>query len=350
MSTFLNSIFGNKRVPLIVIIDNYSLMKRILIYTVPIVLICFIGCIFLSNNTQEAVESKTPYVLAMTKSVEIPSKVVFAGEEVSLDRYDMNERYDREINSFTYLHSTTLLLIKKANRYFPIIEPILKENGIPDDFKYLAVIESSLNHRAVSPVGAAGLWQFMPKTAPGYGLEVSSEVDERYSVEKSTQAACRYLKEAYRKYGNWADVALSYNGGQGRISGELKKQQADDSLDLWLVEETVRYYYRMLAIKQIFENPSKYGFILNEKDLYKPIEFTKVEVTQSIPDLATFAKEKGITYAQLKDFNSWLRDRKLTISPKSKNSYTLLIPTQESMYYKTGEKVKVHNKAWIAED
>ena len=335
---------------MIVIIDKYSLMKKILIYTVPVVLTCLIGCVFLSNNSSEAVESKAPYVLAMTKSVEVPSEVVFAGEKVPLERYDMKERYDREINRFTYLHSTTLLLIKKANRYFPIIEPILKENGIPDDFKYLAVIESSLNHRASSSAGAVGLWQFMPKTAPNYGLEVSSEVDERYSIEKSTQAACRYLKEAYSKYGSWSDVALSYNGGQGRISGELEKQQADESLDLWLVEETARYYYRMLAVKQIFENPSKYGFILTAKDLYKPIEFTEIEVTQSIPDLATFAKEKGITYAQLKDFNSWLRDRKLTISAKSKSSYTLLIPTQESMYYKKGEKVKVHNSAWIAED
>lgn len=325
-------------------------MKRILIYTVPIVFICLFACVFLSNNSQEAVESKTPYVLAMTKSVEIPSKVTFAGEEIALDRYDMHERYDREINSFTYLHSTTLLLIKKANRYFPVIEPILKENGIPDDFKYLAVIESSLNHRAISPAGAAGLWQFMPKTAPSYGLEVSSEVDERYSIEKSTQAACRYLKEAHNKYGSWSSVALSYNAGQGRISGELEKQQAEDSLDLWLVEETTRYYYRMLAIKQIFENVPKYGFILTAKELYKPIEFTRVEVKQSIPDLAAFAKEKGLTYAQLKDFNSWLRDRKLTISPKSQSSYTLLIPTMESLYYKKGEKVKVHNKAWIAED
>ncbi|MDR3059201.1 MAG: lytic transglycosylase domain-containing protein, partial [Prevotella sp.] len=198
--------------------------------------------------------------------------------------------------------------------------------------------------------GAAGLWQFMPKTAPNYGLEVSSEVDERYSIEKSTVAACKYFREAYNKYGSWASVALSYNAGQGRISGELDKQQAEDSLDLWLVSETTRYYFRMLAIKQIFENPAKFGFIFTEKDLYKPIEFTKVEVTQSIPDLASFAKEKGLTYAQLKDFNSWLRDRKLTISAKSQSSYTLLIPTQESLYYKKGGKIKVHNRAWISRD
>lgn len=325
-------------------------MKKIIMYFIPIVCTCAIAIMLLSNNSQEEIESKNPYVLSMTKSVEVPHKVEFAGEELVLDRYDLHERYDREINSFTYLHSTTLLLIKKANRYFPIIEPILKENGIPEDFKYLAVIESSLDHRAVSPAGAAGLWQFMPKTGPGYGLEVSAEVDERYSVEKSTEAACKYLKQAYAKYGSWASVALSYNAGQGRISGELEKQQAEDSLDLWLVSETTRYYFRMLAIKRLFENPAKYGFILTEKDLYKPIEFTKEEVTQSIPDLATFAKDKGITYAQLKDFNSWLRDRKLTISAKSRSSYTILIPTQQSLYYKKGERVKVHDRAWISHD
>lgn len=325
-------------------------MKKIIMYFIPIVCTCTIAIMLLSNNSQEEIESKTPYVLSMTKSVEVPHKVEFAGEELVLDRYDLHERYDREINSFTYLHSTTLLLIKKANRYFPIIEPILKEDGVPEDFKYLAVIESSLDHRAVSPAGAAGLWQFMPKTGPGYGLEVSAEVDERYSVEKSTEAACKYLKQAYAKYGSWASVALSYNAGQGRISGELEKQQAEDSLDLWLVSETTRYYFRMLAIKRLFENPAKYGFILTEKDLYKPIEFIKEEVTQSIPDLATFAKDKGITYAQLKDFNSWLRDRKLTISAKSRSSYTILIPTQQSLYYKKGERVKVHDRAWISHD
>lgn len=316
----------------------------------PIVTICALAIVFLSNNSQEEIVSKSPYVLSMTKSIEVPDKVIFAGEEVMLDRYDLHERFDREINGFTYLHSTTMLLIKKANRFFPIIEPILKENGVPDDFKYLAVIESNLDQRAVSPAGAVGLWQFMKTTAPSYGLEISSEVDERYSVEKATVAACKYLKEAYAKLGSWASVALAYNGGQARISRELEKQQADSGLDLWLVNETTRYYFRMLAIKEIFEKPQKYGFVLTERDLYKPIEFTKVEVTQSISDLATFAKENGISYAQLKDFNTWLRDRKLTISAKSKSSYTILIPTKESLYYKKGEKVKVHNSQWIYRD
>lgn len=325
-------------------------MKKTLLFIIPAVFVCLLGVVLLSNNSQVEVETKSPLVLAMTRSIDVPQSVEFAGEKLTLDRYDLHERYDREINSFTYLHSSTLLLIKKANRYFPIIEPILKENGIPEDFKYLAVIESNLDHRIMSPAKAVGLWQFMPKTAPSYGLEVSSEVDERYSIEKSTQAACRYFRQAYNKYGSWASVALSYNAGQGRISGELDKQLADDSLDLWLVEETSRYYFRMLAIKQVFENPYKFGFVLTENQLYKPIEFKKVEVTQSIPDLATFAKEQGITYAQLKDFNSWLRDRKLTITPKSQSSYTILIPLQESLYYKKGEKIKVYNKAWVTND
>lgn len=325
-------------------------MKKILIYSSVVVCIAIGTFLLLSNNTPQVVEQKSPYVLSMTKSIEIPGKVDFAGEEIKLDRYDLHERFDREINGFPYLHSSTMLLIKKANRYFPIIEPILKENGVPDDFKYLAVIESNLDQRALSPAGAAGFWQFMKNTAPSYGLEISSEVDERYSIEKATVAACKFLKEAYRKYGSWSSVALSYNGGQGRISGELDKQLVEDGLDLWLVNETSRYYFRMLAIKQVFENPYKYGFVLTEKDLYKPIEFTKVQVTQSIPDLAAFAKDNGITYAQLKDFNTWLRDRKLTISARSQSSYTILIPTQESLYYRAGDNVKVHNKAWIHRD
>lgn len=324
--------------------------KNSIFFILVIVAVCVAAMLFLSNQSKDVIESKTPHVLSMTKSIEVPHKVEFAGEELVLDRYDLHERYDREINGFTYLHSTTLLLIKKANRYFPVIEPILKENGIPEDFKYLAVIESSLNHRATSPAGAVGLWQFMPKTAPSYGLEVSSEVDERYSIEKSTLAACKYLKQAYNKYGSWSSVALSYNAGQGRISGELDKQQAEDGLDLWLVDETTRYYFRMLAIKQIFESPAKYGFVLTEKDLYKPIDFKRVEVNQSISDLATFAKDNGITYAQLKDFNTWLRDRKLTISPKSQSSYTILIPTEESLFYKKGDRIRVHNKIWISQE
>jgi len=324
-------------------------MKKYIIISASAVLVCFLGFFFLSNSELKLEESKNPKVLSMTASVEVPEEVTFAGEKTKLDRYDLHERFDREINSFTYFHSTTMLLIKRANRIFPIIVPILKQYDIPEDMKYLAVIESSLDARAVSPAKASGLWQFMPATGTQFGLEVSTEVDERFHIEKSTIAACKYLRSAYNKYGSWASVALSYNGGMGRVSGELDKQQANDGLDLWLVEETARYYFRMLAIKQIFEEPYKYGFVLKADQLYKPMEFKQVSVTESIPDLASFAISNGITYAQLKDFNSWLRDRKLTISARNPKSYTLLIPTQESLYYKKGEKIKVYDHRWITE-
>ncbi len=306
-------------------------MKRDIIYIISaIVAISMITIMSLSNNDTEKVDQQRPQVLSMTASVDIPDEMTFAGEKIVFDRYDFRERMDRELNSFTYFHSTTLLLFKRANRIFPIIEPILKQQGVPDDIKYIAVIESSLDPRAVSPARAAGLWQFMANTAPGYGLEVSSEVDERYHIEKSTVAAVRYLKEAYRKYGSWSAAALSYNGGQGRITGELGKQQTNNALDLWLVEETTRYYYRMLAIKTVFENPSQFGFVLHGDQLHKPMEFKEVKVSSSIPSLVAFAKQHGITYAQLKDFNSWLRDTKLT--NRSGKTYTILIPTKESLY------------------
>lgn len=285
-----------------------------------------------------------PRAYAPTFSVSVPDYVVFAGERVDLTRYDKHERYDREINGFTYLHSTTMLLIKRANRYFPIIEPILKEKGVPDDLKYLCVIESSLDQRAVSSAGAAGLWQFMKGTGPQYGLEIYSEVDERYSTQKSTEAACAYLLEAYAKYGSWSGAALSYNAGQRRISDQLTKQQAEEALDLLLVEETSRYYYRMLAIKQIMENPAHYGFYITADQLYQPFEYKKVKVTKTIDDLTEFAKQHGITYAQLKDLNPWLRENKLTVKS---NTYEILIPTKDFLYYKKGEKIRVHNPAWV---
>ncbi len=325
------------------------MMKKYIILVASVVSVCSLGVFLLSTSEASLEASKNPKVLSMTTSVEIPDEVTLASEKLTLDRYDLRERFDREINSFAYLHATTLLLIKRANRIFPIIDPILKANGIPEDFRYLAVIESSLDPRAISSAKASGLWQLMPATATQFGLEVTSEVDERFSIEKSTEAACKYLNSAYRKYGSWSSVAMSYNAGMGRISDELDKQQASNSVDLWLVEETSRYYFRMLAIKCIFDDPYKYGFVISANQLYKPINFKTVEISESIPDLASFAKNNGITYAQLKDFNSWLRDRQLTITAKRPNRYTILIPDNESLYYKKGEKVKVYNDKWIAE-
>lgn len=322
-------------------------MKKSLLFSLVLLLACLPTAVVLltSGNNIEKTESEKPQVLSMTASVTIPENMTFAGEEIIFDRYDKRERMDRELNSFTYFHSTTMLLIKRANRIFPIIEPLLKREGIPDDIKYLAVIESSLDHRAVSPAQAVGLWQFLQSTGSENGLEIRTDVDERYHMEKSTVAASRYLKNAYSRYGSWSAAALSYNGGQGRITSELKNQRVNDALDLWLVEETTRYYYRMLAIKQIFEQPWQYGFVIKKEHLYKPMEFKEVTVTNTIPDLVTFAQQNGITYAQLKDFNSWLRTDKLNNA--SGKAYTILIPTEEDLYYSKDNEPIVHNPAWV---
>ncbi|HBG42271.1 MAG TPA: lytic transglycosylase [Porphyromonadaceae bacterium] len=321
-----------------------KMKKSLSLIFLPAVLVTILW-VCLSGSDSQKIEEGQPQVLSMTASVTIPGQMVFAGEKIVFDRYDKHERMDRELNSFTYFHSTTLLLFKRANRLFPLIEPILKQQGMPDDLKYLAVIESSLDPRAVSSAGAAGLWQFISSSATQYGLEVSPEVDERYHIEKSTLAACRYLKSAYRKYGSWSAALLSYNGGQARITNELSRQAADEALDLWLVEETTRYYYRMLAVKLIFEDPQQYGFVIRPDQLYRPIRFKEINVSGSIPDLIAFAKQNGVTYAQLKDFNSWLRSDKLT--NKTGKSYLLLVPTAESLYYRKGEKYPVHDSRWV---
>lgn len=277
---------------------------------------------------------------------EVPSSVTFCGKSIDLTRYDRYERMDRELLAFTYMHSTSIQMIKKANRYFPIVEPILKANGIPDDFKYLMVIESNLNPNAQSGAGAAGLWQFMQTTGREYGLEVNKNIDERYHVEKATEAACKYLKDAYDKYQDWIAVAASYNAGQARISSQFEKQQVNDMLDLFLVEETARYVYRIIAAKIMFSNPSAFGFRLRTKDLYMPIPYKEVTVNTGISNLAEWAKKQGITYALLKNMNPWLRDNFL--QNVSKRTYTLKIPTAEGMKHDP-KKVKAHDKRWVVE-
>lgn len=293
------------------------------------------------NPEKQSVKSEVPYCVTPPT---VPAKLAFAGQEVELLRYDHRERMDRELMSFTYMHSTTMLTLKRANRYFPVIEPILKANGIPDDFKYLAVIESSLNPLAKSPAGAAGMWQFMPGTGREFGLEVNNNIDERYHIEKETQAACKYLKEAYAKYGNWLCVAAAYNAGQGRISTQLQKQMVSQAVDLWLVEETSRYMFRLLAAKAVISNPQQYGFLLKREHLYPPIPYTELKVTTGIDNLAQFAKDKGITYAQLKDANPWLRDTSLM--NKSGRTYILRIPTQAGMHYDP-KKTVPYNRNWV---
>lgn len=300
------------------------------------------------NSNQDSVKEKerrsmVPYCVT---PLEVPSFMTFADEKIDLSRYDLRERMDRELMSFTYMHSTTMLSIKRANRYFPVVEPILREQHIPADFIYLMVIESSLNTRALSPAGAAGFWQFMPETGRQYGLEVNDNIDERYNIEKATRAACRYFKDSYERYGNWMSVAASYNAGPARISSELNKQMVNDATDLWLVDETSRYMFRLLAAKQVFESPYRFGFLLKADQLYPPIECDEITVDYEIPNLAEFAVKQGITYAQLKDFNTWLRGRSL--NNKSKRTYCLKIPKKQSMCYNPKETVP-YNKNWVTE-
>lgn len=301
------------------------------------------ACLSVGSQDSEQVMQERPAVSLVTMTPAVPTHVTFCGEKIDLTRYNMYESMDRELSSFTYFHSTTMLMIKRANRYFPVIEPILRANDIPDDFKYLAVIESHLDPRIVSPARAAGIWQFMEATAKQYQLIVTPTIDERYHVERATEAACRYLREAYVKYGDWVSVAASYNAGMGRISTEYARQNEASALNLWLVEETSRYVYRIFAIKQIFENPYKYGFVLHTKDLYRPISCEKVIVSNDIPDLVAFAKSHNITYADLKRFNSWLRDTKLVVNGKS---FAILIPNKKDMYYNEPNQT-VHDKRWV---
>ncbi|MDR0394158.1 MAG: lytic transglycosylase domain-containing protein [Tannerella sp.] len=306
---------------------------------------CLVVYLLFGYKDSVAVKEKTPVVSSFTVSPEVPSSVRFCGKEIDLTRYNMWEGMDRELSGFTYFHSSTMLLIKRANRYFPIIEPILAANDVPDDFKYLAVIESHLDPKATSSARAAGMWQFLEGTGKQYGLRVTATVDERRHVAKSTEAACKYLKEAYAKYGDWLTVASSYNAGMERISSRMEKQQESSVLDLYLVEETTRYPYRILAIKQIFENPYKYGFVLKPGNLYRPIHCKVVPVNEDIPDLAVFARQHNITYRDLKDFNPWLKDTKLAIG---NGKYEILIPNKDALYYNSPNRY-VHDRRWVVD-
>lgn len=272
-----------------------------------------------SDDNKIVVESKNEY-----KPVEIPAAVTFAGEKMPLTQFDVVEALDRELLSNAYFHSQTIRYIKMAPRYFSIIEPILKEKGIPDDFKYLCVAESGFNPRAVSPANAVGLWQFLKETAKQYGLEVNNEVDERYHIEKSTYAACDYLKDSYKKYGNWTLVAASYNAGLTGIQRHMTRQKTENYYDLLLVEETQRYVFRIVALKLILENPERYNFVVDEKDKYPVIKTREVTVDGPVADFADFARENRISYKLLKDFNPWLRDVNLTNSSGKK--YMVKIP------------------------
>ncbi len=257
---------------------------------------------------------------------QVPEFIEFAGQTYRFDRSDLYERMDRELINFTYSHTNSTLMLKRAERIFRQVVPILQKNGVPEDLKYLMAIESNLDPKSVSTAGAAGLWQFLKSTGRAYGLEVNDEVDERYNIAKSTEAACKYLKEAYAKYGDWMTVAASYNAGQGGISQRITNQRQKKAMDLFLPTETSRYMFRILTAKYFFEQPEDFGFHVTDPYPYRAPKKI-VEISAPIPDLTDFAVEHGTTYFFLKEANLWLRSDKLT--NKNSKTYQIIIPRSE---------------------
>ena len=292
----------------------------------------------------QGVGSMPVYSRAINPSV--PDKVSVCGRSVDLDIADYAERYDRELTSLIYTHGNTLLTIKRANKYFPQIEPILKKNGIHSDLLYLACVESTLNPRALSPAKAAGIWQFIPSTAKEYGLEVNDEVDERYNIDKSTEAACRFFKKALAKFGHdWMAVFEAYNGGMTRVASQLESQLTDDALELYLAEETQRYPFRIMAMKTIMENPAAFGYQLTADQLYQPRSVDIIEVSTPVESWAEWARKHGVSYRDLREENPWIRAPKLT--NKSGKTYKVRVPRKESLKRSTRGALKVYDSKWV---
>ena len=297
-------------------------MKNQIITIIVSILVSGAVAFFVARYFQQPGES---VVSQVTDAVPMPDKLTFMGEPVPIHNFDTRESLDRELQVNRLWHSQTILMLKRANRYFPIIEPILKENGVPDDLKYIAVIESSLTN-VVSPSGAKGFWQFLSGTAKDFGLEVNDEVDERYNLEKATVAAIAYFKQMKEKFGSWTMAAASYNIGRGGLAKFAGLQKSNNYYDLVLGEETERYIFRAIAIKQIMENPETYGFAMPKDELYQPIPYSVVEVDSTIADMADFAFEHGTNYKMLKLMNPWLRNTKLTNSKRKTYSIKIIDP------------------------
>ena len=293
--------------------------RSLLLMLIFILSIIFFNAVNLSDKTLEKNTSSTYNI----KALKIPSGLSFAGEKVPTELDDIKERMDRELLVNTYWQSNGLLLIKRAHKYFPLIEPLLKKYGIPDDFKYLAVAESGLENNS-SPAGAAGFWHFLKSSAKEYGLEVNQNVDERYNLEKSTKVAAEYLKKSKKRFGTWTLAAAAYNGGNARIARNLKKQQVTNYYDLLLNSETSRYVFRIVALKEVLSNPRKYGFEFEEDDLYNLPDIKTVKVDTVITNIASFAKKFKTNYKELKLNNAWLRENKL--NNKSRKLYKIKIP------------------------
>ena len=293
--------------------------RPLLLILIFILSIIFFNAGNLSDKTLEKNTSSTYNI----KALKIPNGLSFAGEKVPTELDDIKERMDRELLVNTYWQSNGLLLIKRAHKYFPLIEPLLKKYGIPDDFKYLAVAESGLENNS-SPAGAAGFWHFLKSSAKEYGLEVNQNVDERYNLEKATKVAAEYLKKSKKRFGTWTLAAAAYNAGNARIARNLKKQQVTNYYDLLLNSETSRYIFRIVALKEVLSNPRKYGFEFEEDDLYNLPDIKTVKVDTVITNIASFAKKFKTNYKELKLNNAWLRENKL--NNKSRKLYKIKIP------------------------
>lgn len=294
-------------------------VRFISILSVSIIAFLFFNAVAVSDVGPEKSTAET-YTI---KALKLPKGLTFAGENVPIDRYDIRERMDRELLVNTYWQSNGLLLLKRAHKYFPLIEPLLKKYGLPDDFKYLAVAESGLENNR-SYAGAAGFWHFMKASAREHKLEVNSNVDERYNLELATKVASEYLHKSKKRFGTWTLAAAAYNAGNARIANRLKVQQVDDYYDLLLNSETSRYVFRIIALKEIMSNPKKYGFEFDKDDLYKHPEYKTVKVDTAIANIASFAKHFNTNYKELKLLNPWLRQNKL--NNKSRKLYHIKIP------------------------
>ncbi|MCU0474073.1 MAG: lytic transglycosylase domain-containing protein [Bacteroidales bacterium] len=263
--------------------------------------------------------------LFSNKTYKLPETVIFAGEKLPLENFDTRESLEREILTSAYRHSSTILIIKRANRYLPVIEKILKKNDIPDDFKYLVAAESEYSNM-ISPAGATGFWQIMPETGKEEGMEINSVVDERYDIEKSTQFACDYFRKSYEKFGNWTLAAASYNGGRAAIEEQIGIQNQNNYYDLLLAEETARYIFRAVAYKLVISDPERYGFTISKDDLYPVLKYREVAVDTAVTDFSRFAEQFGTNYKLLKFLNPWLRKPYLT--PKPDKVYIIKIPKE----------------------
>jgi len=294
--------------------------------------VCFVVFFVLGNSITERSSNVTSNSKEFPQnykiiSPEVPHNLSFAGEKIPAENFEVFERIDREILVNTYLHSSTVLIIKRANRWFPLIENILKENKIPDDFKYIAAIESGLAN-VVSPAKATGFWQILKEPAERYGLEVNDEVDERYDVALATEAACKYLREAYNKFGSWTLAAASYNMGMAGVSRQLERQKTNTYYNLVLGEETSRYIARAVAIKEIFLNPKDYGYLIEKGDLYQPLNWNEIELNGQSINLADYALSQGVNYKILKYYNPWLRDN--TLTNRYGKTYKIKLPQEGS--------------------